>query len=78
VPLRIEFYDVGGELAKRLVADPARITREGRGWLANAVVLEDLKTDTRTELVVREIEVDADLPDRLFDSANLGRKPRLK
>jgi hypothetical protein len=74
VPLRVEFHDAGGALAKRLVADPAKITREGRGWLVRAVVLEDLQNETKTELVVREIDVEADVPDRLFSSADLARR----
>jgi outer membrane lipoprotein-sorting protein len=74
VPLKIEFFDRDGELCKRLVADPEQITREGKGWLVRSLVLEDLRDESRTELVVEEIEVDAKIRDSVFSHTNLDRR----
>jgi len=74
VPLLIEFHDAGGALLKRLTADPAKVTREGRGWLVRSVSLEDLKNETRTDLVVEDIEVEAKLSESLFSQADLARR----
>jgi hypothetical protein len=70
VPMKVEFYATGGVLEKRLIADPEKITQEGQGWLVRRLTFEDLVSETRTELNVDEIEVEAKISDRMF--ANSG------
>ncbi len=74
VPLKIEFQDAAGAVQRRLVADPKQITKEGRGWLVRALALEDLRDQTRTELLVLEIEVEAEIKDSIFTAPDLSRR----
>jgi outer membrane lipoprotein-sorting protein len=73
VPLRIEFYEKGGERAKTLSVDPGSVTREGKGWVPRSVAIRDVKNESETKLVVSKVELDADLPDRLFSLTTLER-----
>ena len=41
--------------------------REGGIRLARSIRIEDLQRDVETELVVEDVEIDPDLPDRMFD-----------
>lgn len=74
VPVRMEFHAPGGSLRKMLTADPASLSREGRGWVARSVAIRDLAQETETRLEIRAIEVDADVPDRLFTVGHLERR----
>jgi hypothetical protein len=74
VPLKIEFYEVGGELQKVLTADPDAITREGNGWLVRSLAIKDLLNGTQTQLRVGEIQLDVELSDRLFSQGDLPRR----
>lgn len=74
VPLKLEFHARGGGLRKVLTADPASLAREGKGWLARSVSIRDLANETETRLEILEIEVDGDVPDRLFTVGHLERR----
>jgi outer membrane lipoprotein-sorting protein len=73
VPLRIEFYETGDRLRKVLTADPDSIASEGPIRLAHSMRIRDLKSEVETEVVVEQVEVDAELPDRLFTPTQLER-----
>jgi outer membrane lipoprotein-sorting protein len=73
VPLRIEFYEKGGERVKLLSVDPGSVRREGKGWVPRSIAIKDLKNESETRLVVSKVELDADLPDRLFTVTTLER-----
>jgi outer membrane lipoprotein-sorting protein len=76
VPLKTEFYEVGGKLRKLLTVAPQRIERDGELWLPRELVMLDLRDDTRTTLTVEAIEVGAAIPDRTFSVAQLERASR--
>ncbi len=73
VPIQIEFYERGEQPRKVVTADPSQISREGGSWMPHAIRVRDLKENTETRLSVERIEVDPELPDRLFTSSALAR-----
>lgn len=73
LPLRIEFYARDGGLRKVLTGDPSSIRRAGSGWALGSVTLQDLGSGTRSRMLLSGIEVDVDLPDRLFQTSHLAR-----
>jgi hypothetical protein len=73
VPLRTEFYATAERLQKFVTADPTTIGRVGGIWLARSMRVEDLKNEVATEVHVEQVEIDADLPDRMFTPLDLQR-----
>jgi hypothetical protein len=66
IPLETRSFEPGGQLRRRLVVDPDRITREGDRWVPRLQVMHDLRDETRTELHVEHIEMEADIHRRMF------------
>ncbi len=73
VPLKIDFYETGGRLRKVLTADPDSVGPEGPIRLAHSMRIRDLKSEVETEVLVEQVEIDADLSDRLFTPVQLER-----
>jgi hypothetical protein len=71
VPLRVESYESGGELRKRLTADASKITREGSIWIPNHQTMEDLRDETRTELTIDEIDTEKKIHRKIFSTREL-------
>lgn len=73
VPLRMEFVSKGGALAKELSTDPTTLSQHGAIWVASSFRLRDLHEQTETAMTLGEIELDVDLPDRLFSERALAQ-----
>ncbi len=73
VPLKIEQYALGGKLRKVTTANPDTIIREGATSLARSLKIEDLKRGVETEILIEKVQIDADLPERLFTPSYLKR-----
>lgn len=73
VPLKIELFERGERLRKVLTAEREKVKREGDIWVPHEIVMRDLRDDTETRLVVDEIEVGAEIPDRTFSVTKLER-----
>jgi outer membrane lipoprotein-sorting protein len=73
LPLKIEFFALDGTLRKLLTGDTASIRRAGAGWVLGAVQIKDLGSGTESHMVVSKIQVDVDLPDRMFETSYLVR-----
>jgi hypothetical protein len=73
VPLKIDFYEPGGQLRKVLTADPDSVAPEGSIRLAHSMRIRDLRSQVETEVLIGDVEIDTDLPDRLFTPAQLER-----
>jgi outer membrane lipoprotein-sorting protein len=71
--LKTEFYEHGEEPRKVLLADPERITRQGRLWMAREFEMSDVRDETRSWLRILEVENDTDVSDRVFGPSLLGR-----
>jgi hypothetical protein len=74
VPLRIDFFERGERLRKQLSTDPASIEKMGDVQVARKMEITDLRDDTRTELVVEEIEIDAEVSKSMFSSRKLEQR----
>lgn len=71
VPLKIEFYGGGTEPRRVVTADPAKISKQGKGYLPSYVLARDLQSSTQTELVVEKIEVGRNVQDKHFTETAL-------
>lgn len=71
VPLKLELYGRGGMLAKELTADPSSLARHGDVWVAHALLLRDLQERTETRVDLGKLEIDTDVPDKLFSERAL-------
>jgi hypothetical protein len=76
VPLKSESYEPGGRLRKRLEVDVSQISREGERWVPRHQTMHDLRDQTSTELVVEEIELDAEISRKMFSERELERAGR--
>ena len=71
VPLKVEFQERGAQVRKRLQADPAAIEKSGERHLARRMEIVDLRDETRTEIVVEEIELEAKISPSTFSVREL-------
>jgi len=76
IPLRIEFFETESDLRKLLESDPESITQEGEGWVARSVTIQDRVTETHSKLEVQKIELDVEIPSRMFSLGYLERHCR--
>jgi outer membrane lipoprotein-sorting protein len=74
VLLKALFYEEGPEPRKILVAEPSSLTRKGKTWLARKMTMKDLGGGGESELTVKKIQIDVEIPDNQFSQARLGRK----
>jgi outer membrane lipoprotein-sorting protein len=73
LPLKIEFYALDGALRKLLTGETASIQRAGAGWILGSVQIQDLGSGTESQLVLSNVQIDVDLPDRMFQTSYLVR-----
>jgi outer membrane lipoprotein-sorting protein len=71
VPLELELYARNGSLAKELTVDPSSLAKHGEVWAAHALLLRDLQEQTETRVDLGKLEIDADVPDKLFSERAL-------
>ncbi len=71
IPIRIELYEKGERLRKLLLMPVEEISREGESWVPRHVLVKDLVNETRTELLVDEIELNKKLSRKLFSASGL-------
>jgi hypothetical protein len=67
VPVRMEFFDTGDRLRKRLEVDPEKVQMAGSLRLPGSVLASDLRSETSSELIVEALEVDAEIPSHTFE-----------
>jgi hypothetical protein len=73
VPLELELYARGGGLAKELTVDPSSLAKHGAVWAAHSLLLRDLQEQTETRVELGKLEIDADMPDKLFSERALSQ-----
>jgi hypothetical protein len=69
MPVERDYYDPAGQLWKVETIDAASVV-DGAP-VAIAVTMKDIQSKTQTKMAVTNIKFDVDLPDTLFDPANL-------
>jgi outer membrane lipoprotein-sorting protein len=76
VPLRTDAYDESDGLVRRFETSPERVVRRGDAWVPLEISATSPDASTRSELRIDAIELDVELPDRLFSEHSLERPPR--
>lgn len=71
---RIEFFGRGGQLRKVLDSDWSTASEVGGVWIAKRIVLKDQVEETSTELEIEKVEMDVDIPRRMFSQASLEKR----
>lgn len=69
MPLRMDFFEAGHRLRKRMEIDPEKVRSEGGARLPGTVLMSDLPAGTSSELIVESSEVDAEIPNATFEPA---------
>lgn len=73
VPIRVEFYSRSGKVLKELFnTDFKKIN--GRNYPTRVKMINRLRQNTHTELILEEIEIDIAIPEKFFSKAYLERK----
>ena len=71
VVLQTQSYEPGDRLRKVLLADPAEIKHVGSLWLPHRFTMQDLRDETKTDVIVEEIEVEARIHRKMFSAREL-------
>jgi len=76
VVLKSESFETGDRLRKLLTAKAEDMLEEQGIFAPTEVVMKDVRDDTRTVVVVEDLEVDGDTSERSFQVSNLGKHCR--
>ena len=74
VPLKVEFFQKGETPRKVLEADPAQIVEEKGRRVAKKLVMRDLQADTETAITISDLQVDVEIPEKLFRERSLDQR----
>lgn len=75
VPLKTEFLSADDSVTKELVATPDSIRPVGELHIPHQVIMYDRVKNTRTELGVEDLVLDAEINDTIFSPKRLGMAP---
>jgi hypothetical protein len=75
LPIRIDLFEEGGRLRKRLEAPLSGVRSVGSSLLPHEFVMYDLRRETRTVVRLEEIELTPDLPPEQFTQRALQNPP---
>ena len=73
VVIKSESFENGDRLRKLLTAKPDDMLEESGIFAPSEVVMKDVRDETRTIVVVEDLEVDGDLGERSFQVSALGK-----
>lgn len=74
VPLRVEFFQKGDSPRKVLESDAAAIAEVAGRNVAKKMVIRDLKRETETAVDVVDLQVDVEIPEKLFRERSLRQR----
>ena len=72
LPLRVEYRGSGDAPSKILTADPATFERVQGVWIARSVSMTDVESGVASELRIRSIQIDGNVPETWFLPASLA------
>ncbi|MFT4581451.1 MAG: hypothetical protein ACI915_000183 [Gammaproteobacteria bacterium] len=75
VPLHTQFFAPNGELNKELIATVDEIKPVGDRHIPHHVTMYDRNKNTRTELIIEDVEIDIELNGGIFSPKRLGMTP---
>jgi hypothetical protein len=78
LPLRMKFYDSGGQQRKELTTNPRANLKHGPVWVPHTALMRDLRDLTTTHLMVDSHEQDDLLPDGIFSVEALQETVRVE
>jgi hypothetical protein len=76
LPLKQEMFEDGDRLRKVMTADRDSVYEENGVRVPRKLLMQDLRDQSRTDLLVEEIEVGVEIPRKTFTENNL-RNPRV-
>jgi hypothetical protein len=71
VPLRGRFWDHSGVEIKEMIADPDSVKEFDGVWIATAQTMTNLQQKTKTNLYIKRLEPDKELPENMFSVSRL-------
>jgi len=71
LPLKTEMYEHGDHLRKLMTIDPVDIRKAGAVSYPAELLMKDLRDKTETRLVVKNIHIDTEVDDNLFEPEQL-------
>ena len=76
VPVKSEMWESGERLRKVLTIDREALHRSNGAVLPKQLLMRDLRDETSTELLIEDIQINVDIPRKLFSTSSLER-PRM-
>jgi hypothetical protein len=73
VVLHTSFQGSGSRVLKELIVDFSDLEKEGQRWLPRKIRLRNLANDSETRLTLEKLELEPELPDRLFTQGELAK-----
>jgi len=73
LPLKVEFFERGGKLRKRMTSDVASVEDHDGHHVTRRLEITDLRDDTKTELEIEEVEFEAKVSQSMFSHRTLDR-----
>jgi len=64
---------IGDRVLKELIVDFPDVEKEGQRWLPRKVRLRHLANESETRLTLEKIELEPEIPDRLFTQSELAK-----
>ena len=74
VPLKLESYERGDKLRKRMTVDPESIEVDGGRNVARRIEVHDLRDNTKTKMLIEAIELDPSISRSWFTTRALETK----
>ena len=74
VPLKVEFFQKGDSPRKVLEADPTQVVEQKGRQVAKKLVLRDLQAGTETAITISDLQVDVEIPEKLFQERTLDQR----
>jgi outer membrane lipoprotein-sorting protein len=73
VVLHTSLQGIGDRVLKELIVDFSDVEKEGQRWLPRKVRLRHLANESETRLTLEKIELELEIPDRLFTQGELAK-----
>ena len=73
MPLMVDFYDLDDIAVKQLTVNPETMTEDGGKWQIRDADMQNLHQKTHTEIKVEDIQTDAEISSRVFNSQSFYR-----
>jgi hypothetical protein len=74
IPARVEFLRKGDQLRKVLEVDWDSVSEQAGVWFPSRIVMKDQIEGTQTELEIKDVDMDADIPRAMFNQSSLERR----